>query len=329
MNKMFVRLIKLTNSREDFFTECIASAMRSDFVFAESFIRTIVGYKLTKIEKVKVETQKPFPEKKSILDMYIRVNDNFILGIENKLDANLGDAQLEKYLELPLNSLILITAKYNYPISKDVLNNPIYIKPKNRCFFMWHEFYDVVAESFKTSQNLITDALLSLFESFGFDPPPQNLENLYHLDNTLKKKNLQSFSKRYQPLIEALQNRGWRKIHSGSVVELYVENGKSKKINSVWIDPIWIRNNLRVRLTPNSEDQIDRMKEILDEHKNQIHLDMYIDIKEVRRINRKEKVIEIIVPMKKLFKGLSGNEINNKLKKYVVEIFDVIDSNPA
>ncbi len=76
---------------------------------------------------------------------------------------------------------------------------------------MWHDFYDVVDKSFKQSQNPITGALFGLFESLGFDPPPQNLEDMYHPDEAVRKKNRESFSKRYRPLIEELKNRGWKK----------------------------------------------------------------------------------------------------------------------
>ncbi len=95
----------------------------------------------------------------------------------------------------------------------------------------------------------------------------------------------------------------------------------------MWIDPVWIRNNLRVRITSSDENQINEIKQIFEEHKNQIHPDVFIEIKKVKRACGEEKIIKVIVPMKKLFNRASGDEINQKLKTYIVKIFDALDDN--
>ncbi len=325
MKDMYLRLSRLSASKEDFLTECLAITLQGDDDFAEDFIDRVLGDRVKTVEKLEVKTQIHFPIKKSIIDMIIRVNDEFVIGVENKLGAPLGDHQLEKYLKLPIDGLVLITASYNYTISKKTLEDPIYIKPDHRDFFMWHDFYDTLSNRKRGSKSVFSSALKEMFEHYGFDPSPENIEDLHHPDEEVAKTNRKRFSKRWRPTIDTLKKRGWRTVHPGSVVELYVKNGKSEIIRSAWIDPLWLKNNLRVRITPIELDNIKQIKYNIEILEDDFFRDTDIEILDVDRTDGKYTVLDITISLKKLIDGLEGEQIDLRLKDHVIGIFDRIN----
>lgn len=45
MKELFTRLIKLTDSKENFFTECVVLTMQSDIAFGKNLIHALLGKK--------------------------------------------------------------------------------------------------------------------------------------------------------------------------------------------------------------------------------------------------------------------------------------------
>ena len=136
MSDLFVRLTRYTSEKEDFFTECLAAALRDDTELASRFVgklcerdKILAGKPVTS-----VETQVCFPEGHSCLDMVLQINGRFSWGVENKLEspegvAPTGKRQLEKYRDL-VDRLAFITG-YHTIVSEKVLCDPRYLRPVN------------------------------------------------------------------------------------------------------------------------------------------------------------------------------------------------------
>jgi len=108
MESLFCRLIRFTKQEEDFFTECLAEILHNDPDLMVTFLEMICGKDIDGVSirdaKVSIESQQCFSavdgKNKSVPDLVIRVGEQKILGIENKLGAPLGPRQLEKYLAI-------------------------------------------------------------------------------------------------------------------------------------------------------------------------------------------------------------------------------------
>jgi hypothetical protein len=96
----------------------------------------------------------------------------FDLLCEHKLESDLEDRQLERYLELPKNRptyLALITNR-NHAISQDVLQSKNYLRPQNppRPFYYWEDFYPTIASN---SDRLAQD-FVKYMRDLGMGPSP-------------------------------------------------------------------------------------------------------------------------------------------------------------
>jgi hypothetical protein len=75
--------------------------------------------------------------------------EEFDILCEHKLDSDLGDCQLERYIKLQKNRptyLVLISNRI-HTISEDVLHSDNYLRPHSALtpFFYWEDFYPIVA----------------------------------------------------------------------------------------------------------------------------------------------------------------------------------------
>ena len=80
-------------------------------------------------------------------DFMLSCNE-FDLLCEHKLDSDLGDRQLERYLGLPKSRethLVLISNRSHF-ISDEVLRSDSYLRPRDSSipFFYWEDFYPVI-----------------------------------------------------------------------------------------------------------------------------------------------------------------------------------------
>lgn len=98
----------------------------------------------------------------------------FDILCEHKLDSDLGDRQLERYLGLLKDwhrtaYLVLITGR-NHTIQDEVLQSNNYLRPKDSAipFFCWEDFYPIIASH---SERLAQDFLIYM-NDLGIAPCP-------------------------------------------------------------------------------------------------------------------------------------------------------------
>lgn len=98
MNDLFVKLMKFTGEKEDFFTECVAATLKADERLCKGFLAAPCGEEVDGVSVrdtgVSVETQQKYVE--SRVDMVFRVGPDKTIGVENKLWAAEGEGQLSK-----------------------------------------------------------------------------------------------------------------------------------------------------------------------------------------------------------------------------------------
>jgi len=326
MDNLFIRLIKLTHQREDFFTECLAVTLRENPTIAKAFLKRLYGQSFNRIDinsaLCQITTQQHFEH--SIVDMVITINNKYKIGIENKLWSPQGDGQLEKYTEIPeLNYLAFITGYYNSHISENVMESSIYLKPLYREHFVWYDFFDLFQpENYCAENKNIQRSMLKLFTWLDFDPPHPAIGNLNDENEKVAEINRKNFKKLWPLTIENLRNLGWEKFASGTIAELYVDQGKSDKLSWVWINPV---NNkeIKVRLNFYKNIDIEPIQRKLFDHKDFIHPDIKVSTKIIKdRVDGPEKVLDVRLPLKKLFENKQRpEELCLELSRFVVAIF--------
>lgn len=328
MKDLFKKLMKFTEQKEDFFTECLAATLREDLSLARMFLQKMCGPDVGGVKiadsHIDIETQLLFPG--SCIDMVFKLNNKISIGVENKLWSPEGTDQLSKYLKLPLNTLGFITG-YHCTVSPDVSKNPRYLKPNNgRDHFMWQDFYKDVYMCVEQETCLcLTHSLLGLFEHLGFDPPHAEIRDLLDPDEDIAKQNRQNFAKLWEPTQQGLRERGWKSIRRGSIAELYIKEGSAKHLQWAWLDPIWQRGSLRIRLNFYPRIVLSDIAKLLGASRNTLHPDIEFIITTARREKKVVEVIDILVPMRKLFEDLSDAEsISQTLSNYTLAVFDTV-----
>jgi PD-(D/E)XK nuclease superfamily len=111
--------------KENIFTECFAATLQEDPQLAKEFLIQLCGKKLDQVQisraSIKVETQQR--RDGAYLDMVFRLNGRKLVGVENKLFAPQGKAQLRKYLRLGLDRLAFINVR-DAKIARNILGSP-------------------------------------------------------------------------------------------------------------------------------------------------------------------------------------------------------------
>jgi hypothetical protein len=315
-------------SEEDFFTECFAATLKEDPELTKSFLIQICGGEVNGISvsssSIILKTQEQLSAT-SCIDMVFHLGGNKLIGIENKLWSPEGEGQLLKYINHPLDRLAYITGYYSN-VPAEVVKDPRYLKPQNgRQHFMWSDFYGLIEKSVRElSASILNKALLALFESLGFNPPHPDIGELLHTNpEEIGIENRKNFKKLWNLTRQGLQERGWKKIYPGSIAELYVESGSSKKIESAWLDPMWQRGNLRIRLTPKSTVNPVELLARLESAGLPLKNDLKVIPNQAPRKMRKIQVIEVRIPLNKLFANISDSEsLSKRLAQFVWAVFD-------
>ncbi len=332
MSDLFLKLMKYTGEKEDFFTECLAAALQEDRDLARQFLIRLCGSQVNGINvstaTIHLATQVPFPNCR--VDMVFSLNENLPIGVENKLRSPEGrsdeGSQLEKYLRLPLARLAFVTGHY-VRVSKSVRENPRYVKPPNaRDHFLWSDFYDLVEDTTRSPAcTVLNHALLSLFKHLGFDPPHPSIGDLHAPDLKVKKQNRRNFAKLWDPTRNRLRERGWQRITTGSIAELVLHKGKSKKLGRAWLDPLWAPGSLRIRLTPLKGTHPSDMAAAIES----VNLPSNDTIRTrdecVPRKGGKVPVLDVFIPMRSLFEGATESEaMARRIAEFVLPVIDAV-----
>lgn len=328
MKDLFKRLIKFTQQKEDFFTECLAATLREDLLLSRMFLQKICGQEVegVKIVDSHIDIETQYQYSGSRIDMVFKLDNKVNIGVENKLWSPEGVDQLLKYLKLPLNALCYITG-YHSNISRDVKENPLYLKPADgRAHFMWQDFYEDVNMCVeRESYHVLTYSFLELLVHFGFDPPHAEIGDLLDPDEDIAKNNRQNFAKLWRSTQKGFRERGWKSISRGSIAELYVQEGLAKHLNWAWLDPIWQRGSLRIRLNLHYGIVLYDIVKLLEILRNTHYPDMEVITTTARRGKKLMKVIDVLIPMRILFSGLSDAEsIGQALSNYTLAVFDTV-----
>jgi hypothetical protein len=96
----------------------------------------------------------------------------FDILCEHKLDSDLGDRQLERYIGLPKKRpthLVLITNR-SHVISQDVVQSAHYLRPKDSptLYFHWEDFYPIIA----THRERLAQDFVTYMRDLGMAPCP-------------------------------------------------------------------------------------------------------------------------------------------------------------
>jgi hypothetical protein len=328
MSKLFLNLMRFAGeSKEDFFTECLAATLQEDTALARHFLVALCVQGIDEVSirnsAIKIETQAPFPH--SCVDMVFKVG-GLSVGVENKLWSREGEGQLAKYLRLPLNRVAFITGYYSR-ISPEVLNHPSYMKPTNgRGHFMWSDFFTLVETSAKRpSTSVLNKALLALFVHLGFEPPRPEIGDLLDPDDLLAKENRRNFAKLWTHTRTRLQERGWTSFSSGSIAELYVRKGNSKQLSWVWLDPVQQPGNLRVGLNFDRGVDLDKAVAEIEASTNPLIAQAVVIQRMARRDKSKAPVVDVQISFNTLFGKIStADSMSKRLADYVLAVLDLV-----
>lgn len=328
MSDLFIKLIKHTAEKEDFFTECLAATLREDPQVAKDFVIYLCGEELDEVTisatAVTIETQVSFIG--SCIDMVITLNGRKTIATEHKLWSPQAKGQLSRYLKLGFDRLAFITG-YHSEVSKKVFDHPCYMKPLNgRKHFMWSDFYELLEKSLQTpSATTLNRALLTLFRDYGFEPPKPEIGDLLDPDPAVSRRNRKNFAKFWELTRRLLRKKGWKEFGIGSIAELYVSEGPTKRLAWAWLDPIWQRGSLRIRLTLDKSSYLETVEKNLLSPEFPFHNDINIVETRASRKEGREEVLDILIPMKKLLADAHDAEsISKKLAGYVLAVFDTV-----
>ena len=122
-------------------TENIAFFLRADPLSLRIVTRNLLGVKAE--PAVAVHTQ--YPANGDRPDLVFELQSGRLLIVENKVDASLGDRQLERYLEIRsesgLESYLALMSRRHIPVAKGVLDSPRYLRPPKRNHWFWQDLY--------------------------------------------------------------------------------------------------------------------------------------------------------------------------------------------
>jgi len=349
---LFTRL--MDRQGEDYFTECVASAMQEDAELAKSFLVCLCGEMLsgTSVDSaaINLKTQVTFAhsqlnksfrlshkeyDKDSCVDMVFRVNRDTLIGVENKLGAPEGEGQLLRYLALPLNWVAFI-APDHVAITTEVLAHPKYLRPASgRKHFLWSDFFQLIEESVrKPSATVLNRALLAFFKRHGFEPPMPEIGDLNDPDALTMKKNRENFKKLWELTKTRLGKRGWKQIQHDWDACLWCQGGPAGHTESFYVNSLW-PGILLIRLTPYAPDMLGEMETRLKRAGSPLsEFDIIVERRDMKRVKRAEgrrkigpsTVLEVTTPMTKLFRAAEGAEAKQeRLARFVLAVLDQVE----
>lgn len=229
---------------EDRFTACLEYLLNRVPDLGQQFVDTLC-----------VSTEQPSPKFQKAIDHppidtnnrpdFLLECDEFNIICEHKLCSDLGDRQLERYLDLanrqPKKTYLAFISIDEITVSDDVLQSENYLRPDPYPHFCWQDFYSLVLNS--------NDPLALEFEGLMFRlgmSPPENFEgweDLLFNPATLKK-----FQEQWKEVSDHFKKMGANCRRSGSthpglvisypahwlhLLYLYIEGSNLKGV--VWL----------------------------------------------------------------------------------------------
>ena len=326
MSDIFVKAFKLTESKEDLFTECLAGTLREDSRLAREFLVTLCGNQVDGVSlqntAISIATQQV--RGNCCVDMVFSLDRGKTIGVENKLESPEGKDQLARYLALGFSRLAFITGFYT-KVGSEVSRNERYVRPsKEREHFLWSDFYQLLDEHTEAAPAaVLTRALRELFAYLGFDPPKPEIGDLLDSDPERSRENRLNFTKLWEPARAGLRERRWTKITPGSIAELYVSKGTAKRVQKAWLDPTWTRGNLRIRLTPNRGVAAEGIERLLAAAELPQRNAVRISRRDVKDRKTPETVVEVAISLKRLLGGEKDHErMARTLAEFTLAVFD-------
>lgn len=241
---LFLSTRAFVESKEDHLTEFFAAALENVEGFRSEYFGAVLapfasrnGWADASITGV--ETQAGFPGSRCRPDMLLRLSGGQVIVCEHKLDAfeTKGPeedprAQLERYLELPIDGLVYVRSSLRSP-GETVMNHARYVRPAQGAHFLWRDFYTLLAPD----RHVLLDWLREGFETLGFTPPHPSVGALTLRPVDLgEKKEMLNFAKLWDPTVAMAQALGWR-VGRGSIVELYLRENQRALAPEVFISP--------------------------------------------------------------------------------------------
>lgn len=245
----------LTGAREDHLTEFIAAALEYCQSFRSDYTALILADFAKKRgwpepEVLEIATQVTFPDSTCCPDMVLTLKDGHVVVCEHKLDAleTAGPerdprAQLNRYLDLPIDGLVYVRSDWKPPAS-EVLEHEKYVRPVGYAHFLWRDFFPLLA----SGDHLLLDWLRDGFERLGFTPPHAGVGEMDGTDASENARNRTNFAKLWGPVRSESCRLGWN-VGSGSIVELYLSENSFSTASDVFISPMKVARFL-VRVTP-------------------------------------------------------------------------------
>ncbi|HXM36532.1 MAG TPA: hypothetical protein VN920_15160, partial [Pyrinomonadaceae bacterium] len=200
---------------ENEFTEILAFYLSCDSEACGSLCQTILGSDYD--TPIGVSTQ--HSSQHGIPDVAIQLLSGRLLFIENKIDAPLGELQLERYLKICDEAgnpgFVALFAKKNHRVVQEVVASPFYKHPASRDHYRWVDLYNIIPAA--GDDQLGVAALRGAYREYlrflGF--APTNLTGKWPLlfENRLEPSNREvqvEFGNRLEGVDRYLRDLGFR-----------------------------------------------------------------------------------------------------------------------
>jgi hypothetical protein len=193
---------------ENLFTEQLAFFLASDLPAATTLARTLTGGADVTVEGISTQIEVT----KGIPDLRLEFVGGTCLYVENKFDAPLGPAQLERYLALGRVALI---SQSNQSVPADVLRSPSYLRPRDRDYFNWRDVYEALlrAEAAPKGFGGLREHFKGYMRELGLAPSALTsewrrlFEERTDAENQIVQKD---FGRLLDPVKAQLRSRGFR-----------------------------------------------------------------------------------------------------------------------
>lgn len=245
---LFLATRSLTDAKEDHLTEFVAAALELSPPTRAAFYDLVLarfaeakGWGRCTITSI--ETQPCYDDASCRPDMLLTLDNGKLIACEHKLEAaeTVGPAsderaQLERYLDLPVDGLVYIRSSWKPP-ERHILAHPKYVRPERGEHFLWRDFYPL----FEFAEDRFLLWLKEGFERLGFTPPHPQVGKL---GSESERRN---FAKLWSKTRSVAHGLGWESS-AGSIVQLYLEGNRDATAAWVFVQPV--DGGFQLRVTP-------------------------------------------------------------------------------
>lgn len=226
-------------SVEDFFTELWAYVLKNHLELRNNIL-SLIGAKIHETDWC-IETQVEYPPASlsgSKLpcrpDLRLSCQEACLL-FEHKIDAKqhyeniiddlgfeLAYSQLERYLATDESARVVLISLGTMQIDSKVLNNPRYLRPKDRPHFLWGDFYPIVQDyaAAQGKEDLFIIELRRFMEALEMMPPREGVGIIPSANEPGMKAERAAMKRFWEKAIETLRANGWIKIYWGLEIEV-------------------------------------------------------------------------------------------------------------